>query len=169
MRDSISENRVALLHPAIRSEVKKLIEEAEAQLPHTAIRVVQGLRTFAEQDKLYAQGRTTEGKIVTNAKGGQSNHCYGLSLDFALMYDKDGNGTYEVISWSTGEDFDNDKHADWMEVVKIFQFNGYTWGGDWKFRDYPHLEKTFGLGWRELLQRHNDKWFIPNTTYVQLP
>jgi hypothetical protein len=46
---------------------------------------VQGVRTFAEQDALYAQGRTRKGLRVTNAKGGQSYHNYGLAADCALL------------------------------------------------------------------------------------
>lgn len=169
MRDKISEQRVLLLHPNIRQEAKQLIEKAESNLPHTAIRVVQGLRTFAEQDELYAQGRTKPGKIVTNAKGGQSIHCFGLALDFALMYDKDKNGTYETLSWNTSEDFDKDKQADWLEVVRVFKEAGYVWGGDWvSFKDYPHLEKSFGYTWRQLLAKHNNREFIPNINYVKL-
>ena len=40
--------------------------------------VFMGLRTFAQQNALYAQGRITPGKIVTKAKGGQSWHNFGL-------------------------------------------------------------------------------------------
>lgn len=43
------------------------------------------LRSEAEQDALYAQGRTTPGPIVTKAKAGQSAHQYGLALDFVIM------------------------------------------------------------------------------------
>jgi len=45
------------------------------------IEVVQGLRSFAEQDELFKQGRSKPGQIVTRAKGGQSNHNYGLAVD----------------------------------------------------------------------------------------
>ena len=73
MRDKVSEGRVALLHPAVRAEVKQLIEQAESGFPpYMAVRIVQGLRTIAEQDALYAQGRTKPGPIVTKAKGGSS-------------------------------------------------------------------------------------------------
>ena len=41
------------------------------------VRVVQGLRTWTEQDALYAQGRTAPGKVVTNVRGGYSWHCFG--------------------------------------------------------------------------------------------
>jgi hypothetical protein len=42
--------------------------------------VVSGLRTAAEQDALYAQGRIAPGHIVTNSKGGLSMHNYGLAV-----------------------------------------------------------------------------------------
>lgn len=169
MRDIISEPRVNLLHPAIRNEVKSLIEKAEAQMPRVAIRVVQGLRTIAEQDALYAQGRTKPGNRVTNARGGSSFHNYGLAIDFALLYDKDGNGTYESFSWDTLKDFDKDGESDWMEVVAIFEAAGYVWGGNFStIKDNPHLEKHFGLTWRQLFAKYNAGSFIPGNVYVQI-
>jgi len=92
MRDTVSINRAYLLHPKIRQEVMDLIDKSEAKMPGVAVRIVQGLRTIEEQNSLYAQGRTKPGKIVTNAKGGQSYHNYGMAIDFALLYDKDNNG-----------------------------------------------------------------------------
>lgn len=169
MRDTISINRAFLLHPKIRAEVMALIDKAESKLPNTAIRIVQGLRTFEEQNKLYAQGRTLPGPRVTNAKAGQSFHQYGLSIDFALLYDKDKNGTYESLSWDTLKDFDRDGESDWMEVVEIFEEAGYTWGGRFStIRDNPHLEKTFGFHWKQLLEKYNRKDFIPVTNYVNV-
>src|SRR5678816_4121261 len=100
MRDKVSEGRVALLHPSVRSEVKKLIEQAELGFPpSTAIRIVQGLRTIAEQDALYAQGRTKPGNKVTIANGGSSFQKKGLAIDFAILTDADGNETYDDPAW----------------------------------------------------------------------
>ncbi|WP_309244896.1 M15 family metallopeptidase [Bacillus sp. WMMC1349] len=48
------------------------------------VQMTSGYRSFAEQNKLYAKGRTASGKIVTNAKAGQSNHNYGLAVDYVL-------------------------------------------------------------------------------------
>lgn len=171
MRDSVSEVRANELHPAIRKEVIDTITSIEDNsLPLNAkIRIVQGLRTKAEQDALYAQGRTAPGHIVTNAKFGQSYHCFGLAIDFAIMYDKDNNGSFETLSWDENYDFDKDGLKDWQEVVKAFKFLGWTWGGDFKsIKDNPHLEKTFGINWREYLQRFNNKDFISNTNYVRI-
>jgi len=162
MRDKVSEGRVALLHPAVRAEVKKLIEQAEAGLPPTmAVRIVQGLRTIEEQNELYAQGRTKPGPIVTKAKGGSSYHNYGLAIDFAILTDKDGNGTFEDLSWDIKRDNDKDGVADWLEVVKIFEAAGWSWGGKWaSLKDYPHLEKTFGYNWRQLLEKYKPGEYV---------
>lgn len=170
MKDAISIQRVQLLHPAIRQDVIDAIEAAERNLPTNAkVRIVQGLRTKDEQDALYAQGRTKPGQIVTNARFGQSYHCFGLAIDFAIMYDKDNNGSFEVLSWDTNYDFDKDGVKDWQEVVSEFRIRGFDWGGLWsKIVDNPHLEKTFQLDWRTLLARYNDKDFLPGTSYVRL-
>ncbi len=145
--DKPSIDRMAKLHPLIRAEVLHLTKQCYKN--NVKIRVVQGLRTFAEQDALYAQGRTKPGAIVTKAKGGFSNHNYGLSIDFCLLK-SDGS-----ISWSQIDDADKDGKKDWMEVVSIFQAAGFEWGGLWKFKDNPHLEKTFGKSIRTLLTLHN--------------
>lgn len=170
MRDTITNNRVQLLHPKIRDEVKILIDKAEEKLgQYAAIRIVQGLRTFREQQALYDQGRTIPGKIVTNSKAGQSYHNYGLAIDFAILYDKDKNGTYESLSWDLAADMDRDGQKDWMEVVDLFEAANYVWGGRFhSIQDNPHLEKTYGLNWRTLLEMHNTQTFIPNTTYVKI-
>lgn len=157
-------DKIALLHPEIRWEVEELIRKANDLIsPEITIRIVQGLRTIEEQNELYAQGRTKPGKIVTNAKFGQSYHCYGLAFDFAFLV----NG--KEISWDTNKDWDKDLIPDWMEVVNVFKSAGYAWGGDWKsIVDKPHIQKNFGYTWRQLLEKYNKEYFIPGTQYVNL-
>lgn len=161
--DSVSQQRIQLLHPKVKNEVETLINQANSQLTsHSQVRVVQGLRTIAEQNALYAQGRTTPGSKVTNAKGGQSFHNYGLAFDFALLIDG------KEISWDLKKDWDGDKIADWMEVVSVFRKAGWEWGGTWKFTDNPHFQKVFGYTVKQLLVKYNAKDFIPGTTYVNI-
>jgi peptidoglycan L-alanyl-D-glutamate endopeptidase CwlK len=119
-----------------------------------ACRFAYTLRTFAEQDGLYAQGRTKPGSIVTNAKGGQSYHNYGLAIDIVLLIDKDKNGSFESASWDVKSDFDKDGKADWIEAVQIFKRYGYEAGIDWKFIDAPHFQKTLGKSIYELKALH---------------
>ncbi len=170
MRDKISLDRCNKLHPAVRQEAIDAITEAEAGFPQNMmIRVVQGLRTIAEQDALYAQGRTKPGQKVTNARGGSSYHNCGLAIDFAIMHDKDGNGTYEQLSWDTALDFDQDGVIDWQEVVNQFKKRGWSWGGNFRtFPDMPHCEKPHGYTVKQLREKVADRDFIPGTEYVML-
>ena len=157
MKDQITLDRINLLHPKIKDEVLNIYDEIVAALNGSAIcRFSHTLRTFAEQDALYAQGRTKAGSKVTNAKGGQSYHNYGLAIDIVLLIDKDKNGSFETASWATNEDFDGDKSADWMEIVAIFKRYGYEAGIDWHFKDAPHFQKTFGKSINELLYLHTN-------------
>ncbi len=165
MRDKITAQRIALLHPKRRNEVTAIINAAEAKFPaNMAIRIVQGLRTFEEQDALYKQRPR-----VTKAKGGQSLHNYGMAIDFAILLDKDNNGTFEELSWSTTADFDKDGTIDWQEVVSEFEKYGWEWGGTWRtFKDLPHCQKTDGYTWKQLLEKYNAGKFITGTKYVDI-
>jgi peptidoglycan L-alanyl-D-glutamate endopeptidase CwlK len=143
--------RIALLHPKLRAVALLAYNEAVKATPvgvHPFID--QTLRTFAESDALYAQGRdkngniTDKSKVVTNAPGGSSFHNYGLALDFHLQI--------------KGKDVwpdDAPANKDWMTVVNVFKKHGFKWGGDWtSFKDFPHLEMTFGHTWKDLLVLH---------------
>ncbi|QQZ62036.1 M15 family metallopeptidase [Paenibacillus sonchi] len=134
-----SASRLIGLHPVVLAAVGALIERSYAC--GVPILITQGLRTAAEQDALYAQGRTKPGAIVTNARGGQSYHNYGLAVDFALLLP---NGS--SVSWDMVRDGDNDQAADWLEVVQQAKRLGFEWGGDWtSLKDYPHFQMSFGL------------------------
>ena len=155
MRDQKTLERIQLLHPKLRDEALTMYDEIVAALTGTAAcRFAYTLRTFAEQDALFAQGRTKPGSIVTNARGGSSYHNYGLAIDIVLLVDKDKNGTFETASWDLKTDFDGDGKSDWQEIVAIFKRYGYEWGGDWKFVDAPHFQKTLGKSIAELQGLH---------------
>jgi peptidoglycan L-alanyl-D-glutamate endopeptidase CwlK len=155
MKDQKTIERIQLLHPKLRDEALEMYDEiVDALTGSAACRFAYTLRTFAEQDVLYAQGRSKPGKVVTNAKGGQSYHNYGLAIDIVLLVDKDKNGSFETASWDVKTDFDKDAKADWMEVVQIFKRYGYEWGGEWKFKDDPHFQKSFGKSIYELKALH---------------
>jgi peptidoglycan LD-endopeptidase CwlK len=157
--DKYTTERIAKLHPSVRDEVTKIIIKCNYALTGKAqVRITEGLRTFREQDALYALGRTKPGKKVTNAKGGQSVHNYGLAVDICLII----NG--KEASWDTAKDWDNDQIADWYECVKIFASHGWSWGGNWKtFKDLAHFEKKDFSDWRALKKRP-----ISKTGYIQL-
>lgn len=137
MKDNVSIKRLGTLHPKLRGEMVDILIEAEKS--SVGIRITSAFRTPEEQDALFAQGRTLDGNIVTNAKAWQSFHNYGLAVDICLLH-KDGS-----ISYSATEDLDNDKLADFTEIVNIFKQKGWEWAGDWKtFKERPHFQKSFG-------------------------
>lgn len=80
MQDQITLDRIKLLHPAVREEALNIYNEICAALTGKAIcRFAWTIRTFAQQTEEYAKGRTKPGKIVTNAKAGQSAHNFALA------------------------------------------------------------------------------------------
>ena len=135
--DQVSVERIKKLHPKIREEVLSILNQCEKR--GVLFRIAKGYRSIKEQDDLYAQGRTTPGKIVTNAKGGSSWHNYGLAFDIVLLH------ADKTVSWDRNEDLDKDSTKDWMEVVDECSKHGFDWGGNWQFKDYPHFQKTFGM------------------------
>ncbi|MFE4571276.1 M15 family metallopeptidase [Paenibacillus chitinolyticus] len=135
-----SSKRLSDLHPTVKIAAEKLIINSYKR--GVPIVITQGLRTFAEQNALYAQGRYGDKRpIVTNAKAGESFHNYGVAIDFALLL-PDGKN----VSWDMQRDGDGDRQCDWLEVVEEAKKLGFIWGGDWSgFKDYPHFEMTCGL------------------------
>jgi len=126
MKDPLSIQRIATTHPLVRDTFTKFIDAAESELNIT-LRVTHALRTIAEQNALYAQGRTTAGKIVTNAKGGQSFHNVGTAIDVVELVGK-------TVNWN----------FDYSKLKPIADRFGIEWGGTWKFVDKPHFQITFG-------------------------
>lgn len=168
MKDSVTLERIKTLHPKLREEALDIYDEICKRLSGKAMcRFTFTLRTIAEQDGLFALGRTKPGKVVTKAKGGLSYHNYGLAIDIVLLLDREGDGKFTEVSWDTKGDYDKDGVSDWMEVVQVFKESGWEWGGDWKFVDGPHFQKTFGKSVRELLSLYKSKKVDANN-YVLL-
>lgn len=162
MKDPKTLDRIKLLHPKLRVEADKIYTEIALALTGRAIcRFAYTLRTFKEQDDLYAHGRSKAGPKVTNAKGGDSYHNYGLAVDIVLI--KDG----KVAIWDTKSDFDGDGKSDWMECVAIFKKYGWDWGGEWKFVDAPHFQKSFGYSIDKLKELHSRK-LVDASGYVSI-
>jgi peptidoglycan LD-endopeptidase CwlK len=145
--DTITKNRIDKLHPTVRVEVETIINEINTRLTgRSQVRISEGLRTIAEQDALYKKRPK-----VTNAKGGQSIHNYGLAVDIVLIVDG------KTASWDSTKDWDGDKKSDWNECVEVFKAHGWVWGGDWKsFKDMPHFEAK-GHKWQDLIKMPKDK------------
>ncbi len=121
--DDRSEKNIATLLPEVRNRARQLIWEAAKA--GFAIKIISGTRTYAEQDALYAKGRTAPGPKVTNARGGQSNHNFSIAFDIGVFKD----GKYL------------EDGPEYKKVGAIGKALGFKWGGDWDgFKDEPHFE-----------------------------
>lgn len=129
--DRTNKNLNTLLPKARDKAVKFIIEISEYLEPYgITAKIISGNRTYAEQDALYAQGRTKAGPIVTNAKGGQSNHNFGIAWDIGLFKGTDYLGDSPFYS----------------QIAHIGRAMGLAWGGDFSnFKDLPHWEVQTGL------------------------
>ncbi|RAW16231.1 M15 family peptidase [Paenibacillus taichungensis] len=131
------------LHPVVAESEKLLVRKAARR--GIEVVITHDFRSIDEQDALYNQGRSIAGNIVTNAKGGESYHNYGLAIDFALRTPEGD------VVWDMERDDNGNGKADWLEVVDLAKELGFTWGGDWaNFPDYPHLQMDFGLSINDL-------------------
>jgi hypothetical protein len=125
---------VSDLHPDLQKKVGEL--KAICKKNGITIGIGECLRTVAEQDALYAKGRTTSGSIVTNAKGSSysSMHQWGVAFDFYLGMDVDGDG-------KSSDDAYNNATGLFDKVGKLGQSIGLEWGGSWKsIKDKPHFQ-----------------------------
>jgi len=100
------------------------------------ILVTNTYRDMHEQTKLYNQGRTAPGNIVTYAKAGYSYHQHRLAVDFCPMLGGE-------CAWNRTDLF--------TQAGEIAKEIGFEWAGDWKYKDMPHIQMTFGLSLQDLL------------------
>jgi peptidoglycan L-alanyl-D-glutamate endopeptidase CwlK len=121
--DPRSERVIATLQPQVRPYARALVKKAASM--GITIKVISGLRTYAEQNELYAQGRTKPGRIVTNARGGYSNHNFGIAFDIGV--------------------FDGSRYIPesprYKAVGALGVELGLEWGGNWRtIQDEPHFQ-----------------------------
>jgi peptidoglycan LD-endopeptidase CwlK len=121
--DSRSETNIVTLLSKVQPIARALVQKADSA--GIKIKVLSGLRTYAEQDALYAKGRTRAGTIVTNARGGYSNHNFGIAFDI---------GVFEGSAY-LGESPKYDA------VGSLGMDLGLEWGGNWvTIVDQPHFQ-----------------------------
>ena len=112
--------------PLIRDNILELKERCESELEIDKLQITSTYRDFSSQATLYAQGRTTPGGKVTNAKAGYSYHNFRMACDVAPVV----NGS---IPWN---DIDL-----WDKIGAIGKECGLDWGGDFhSFVDRPHFQ-----------------------------
>ena len=145
--DKLTLDRIELMHPSVRAEVRELYLKANYKLGQYAkLRFSHTFRTPEEQHELFKKRPS-----VTNSDAWQSYHNYGLAFDIVILYDNDRNGTFEEASWNITRDSDKDGVADWIEVTRVFESGGWKNGfiRNGKTYDRPHFQKT-NLHWSKL-------------------
>jgi peptidoglycan LD-endopeptidase CwlK len=138
---SRTETSLRTLHPKAQELARvslKAIRDAGINA-----RIISGTRTYAEQNKLFAQGRFgNPPPIVTNARGGQSNHNFGIAWDIGIFA---ANGAYLGNSplYNTAG-----------QRVMSAGIANLEWGGNWTtFIDMPHYQHLTGLAIGQVRQR----------------
>ena len=126
--DPGSERRIPSLMPKAQEAARIFLHQVlDAGIP---ARIISGTRTYEEQNALYRKGRFgNPGPIVTKARGGFSNHNFGIAWDIGIF----DNGRY------LGESPLYDQAGDVASVP------GVEWGGNWRtFQDRPHYQLATG-------------------------
>jgi peptidoglycan L-alanyl-D-glutamate endopeptidase CwlK len=79
-------------------------------------------RSNAEQDSIYAQGRTKPGPIVTRAKGGQSDHNYTIN-------GSPKSKAFDIVPLVNGKCVWNESDVAWTQIINVWKslkpINGY--------------------------------------------
>ena len=118
------------LVPPAKQRAQAFVEAAKAK--GIDLLVTSTYRDNESQAALYAQGRTTPGDVVTNARPGQSWHNYRCALD--------------VVALVNGKPIWNKKDPIWQKIGEIGKSCGLEWAGDWKdFKEFPHFQYTGGM------------------------
>lgn len=118
------------VHPDLQAKVAQIL--AAMQALGLEMRVTDGLRTLAQQQALFALGRTKPGSIVTRADGVRrpSNHQaktdgVGHAVDMTFWVD-------DEPSWAEG--------LPWRLYGEMATALDLKWGGFWSIPDKPHIE-----------------------------
>ena len=124
------------LDPVVQIKAEAFLTACDRE--HLDILIYCTYRSGAEQDELYAQGRTKPGKIVTNARAGESYHNWRCAFDFVPLV--------------AGKPAWNDK-ALYLKAGVIAESVGLEWSGRWqgKLRETAHCQYTAGLTWKDFV------------------
>lgn len=102
------------------------------------VKIISGTRSFAEQDALFKKRPR-----VTKARGGQSNHNFGIAWDV---------GTFIDGKFLEGKNAKEDKTYSDLPAAAKAALPDLEWGGDWKsFKDMSHFQLKTGKSVSQIL------------------
>ena len=145
--DARTEGNIRTLLPQAQRAVRGFLTTAATGMDGFAIKVLSGTRTYAEQDRLFSQGRNGDpGIIVTKARGGESNHNFGIAWDVGLFQ----NGRY-LTGTAPGDE------AAYKQLADVALTPQLEWGGSWTgFVDRPHYQLRIDLTLTQLRKEFED-------------
>lgn len=145
--DLRSEKHIATLRPdaqeAARAFLKVANERVGREWPGSVAKVIGGTRSWEEQNELRKIGRewpNDQGKwqTVTNARGGESNHNFGIAFDIGIF---DGKGRYIDDLVDLGLMTESAVSERYRSISTLAPPFGLSWGGNWTNPvDQPHYE-----------------------------
>lgn len=114
------------LHPLFKPKAEEF--QIAAKAAGLDVLIYCTLRTGAEQNELYAHGRTLPGKRLTNARAGQSPHNFGLAFDGCPTIG--------------GKPVWDETHPLWQTYGHVAITVGLEWAGNWvgDMREFPHVQ-----------------------------
>lgn len=125
----INSRDIGALLPVVHEKAVRFI--GECRRSGIDILITSTYRDIESQKALYSQGRTMPGKIVTNAKPGESFHNWRVAFD--------------IVPVVNGKPVWDDMGL-WQSIGAVGRVCGLEWAGDWKrFKESPHFQYTGGL------------------------
>jgi peptidoglycan L-alanyl-D-glutamate endopeptidase CwlK len=144
--DERSSKNLSTLHPEVISRFEAFVSEAQqiAEQKGLQYKVICGTRSWEEQERIYAQGRTAPGKIITKAPPGSSMHNFGLAVDCGVFR---GKAYLDETEPKTAAEMHK---AASLVAAK----HGIRWGGNFKsIVDTPHFELDTPLSMAQMRER----------------
>lgn len=132
--DTTSEIRLLVVYPELADKVRAVDAEFQRQVGDH-LEVVQGLRSWNQQQAIWLKGRDADGnvvnkdEVVTNAPPGHSWHEFGLAVDCVPR------SLLPVKGWAP-------ESILWGLITKIAESYGLSCGACWMHKDLPHLQIT---------------------------
>ena len=137
--DTTSEIRLQAVNPTLAAKVRLVDAEFQRETGDDHLEVVQGLRNYAEQLRLWSIGRkqqddgtwvvVNESLVVTQAPPGYSWHEFGLADDPVPR------SLLPIKGWCPESPL-------WATMARIAQSYGLVVGACWHHKDLPHVQLT---------------------------
>ena len=126
----INSRKLEDLIPQAKERVERFIALCHEQ--GIDLLVTSTFRDNESQGELYEQGRTRPGKVVTNAKPGESWHNYRCAVDVVPLVNGKPN-------WDGSDPI-------WQTIGELGEQAGLEWAGRWhSFKELAHFQYTGGL------------------------